>query len=87
MKTDVKYRPEVLEVNLYAETETEVAFLCWLRCTTPEWDEAPPPETSVRLSFRTSELARLLAEPGRASELARLLAETGTPNLDISEGN
>ena len=85
MKTNIYFRPdtESLEVSLEGESEAEIAFLCWLRCTAPEWGEAASPDISVRLTFRRSEASAALFQYIQGVGLS----EIGTHNLVVHEGN
>jgi hypothetical protein len=82
LKTDIHLRPESLDFTIEAETEEEIALLCWLRCTAPEWDEATPPDTSVRLTFRGTEASAAIYQYIQSIGLSKI----GTPNLQ-NEGN
>jgi hypothetical protein len=55
MKTNSTYSPETdsMVMSFQAESEAELALLCWLRTTAPEWDDAAP-ENIVRLVFKSS---------------------------------
>jgi hypothetical protein len=85
VKTDIHFRPDLesLEFAIEAETEAEIAFLCWLRCTAPAWAEGAALGSSVRLTFRGSEASAAVLQYIRSSGLSQI----GTPNLAKHEGN
>jgi hypothetical protein len=85
LKTDVHFRPDLesLDLTVEAETEGEIALLVWLRLTAPEWSEATPPDTSVRLTFKGSKASAAILQYIRSAGLS----EIGTHNPVEHEGN
>jgi hypothetical protein len=85
LKTDIHFRPDLesLDFTIEADTEAEIALLCWLRLTEPEWVAASPPDTSVRLTFKGSKASAAILQYIRSVGLS----EIGTQNLVEHEGN
>jgi hypothetical protein len=70
LRTNTECRPDgSMEMSWQAENEIELALLCFLRTTTPEWDDDPATENILRLTFRSAAEPLLRKTEQQAKEL------------------